>query len=73
MTTALVTGAAGFIGSHVARHLLDQGMAVTALDDLSGGARDNVPAGAAWVQQVGSRKTQDFAHIEVPIGLPAGW
>jgi UDP-glucose 4-epimerase len=28
---------------------------------------------AAWVQQVGSRKTQDFAHIEVPIGLPAGW
>jgi UDP-glucose 4-epimerase len=28
---------------------------------------------AAWVRQVGSRKTQDFANIEVPIGLPAGW
>lgn len=48
MTKALVTGAAGFIGSHVARHLLAMGMEVTALDDLSGGFRDNVPAGAAW-------------------------
>ena len=28
---------------------------------------------AAWVRQVGSRQTKDFAHIEVPIGLPAGW
>lgn len=50
MTTALVTGAAGFIGSHVARHLLEQGFEVVALDDLSGGFRDNVPAGAKWVQ-----------------------
>ncbi|HOT90788.1 MAG TPA: NAD-dependent epimerase/dehydratase family protein [Anaerolineae bacterium] len=50
MPKALVTGAAGFIGSHVARHLLDAGMDVTALDDLSGGFVDNVPAGAEWVQ-----------------------
>jgi UDP-glucose 4-epimerase len=50
MPRALVTGAAGFIGSHVARHLLDAGMDVTALDDLSGGFVDNVPAGAEWVQ-----------------------
>lgn len=50
MTKALVTGAAGFIGSHVARHLLSLGFAVVALDDLSGGFRDNVPAGARWVQ-----------------------
>ncbi len=47
---ALVTGAAGFIGSHVARHLLDLDMTVTVLDDLSGGFQDNVPAGARWVQ-----------------------
>jgi UDP-glucose 4-epimerase len=50
MSQALVTGAAGFIGSHVARHLLALGMDVTALDDLSGGFRDNVPAGARFVQ-----------------------
>src|SRR5262249_37748496 len=46
----LVTGAAGFIGSHVADHCLQLGMAVVAVDDLSGGSRQNVPAGATWVQ-----------------------
>jgi UDP-glucose 4-epimerase len=50
MTKALVTGAAGFIGSHVARHLLAEGFQVVALDDLSGGFVDNVPAGAKWVE-----------------------
>ena len=47
---ALVTGAAGFIGSHVARHLLSAGMEVVAFDDLSGGFIENVPHGAKWVQ-----------------------
>lgn len=47
---ALVTGAAGFIGSHVAKHLLNDGMQVVALDDLSGGFRDNVPETAEWIQ-----------------------
>ena len=47
---ALVTGAAGFIGSHVARHLLSAGMEVVAFDDLSGGFIENVPLGAKWVQ-----------------------
>jgi UDP-glucose 4-epimerase len=46
----LVTGAAGFIGSHVARHLLLEGMEVVAMDDLSGGFVENVPPGARWVQ-----------------------
>jgi UDP-glucose 4-epimerase len=46
----LVTGAAGFIGSHVADHCLNQGMSLVATDDLSGGFRDNVPASADWVQ-----------------------
>ncbi len=50
MTKALVTGAAGFIGSHVARHLLKMGYEVVALDDLSGGFRDNIPVEAKWVQ-----------------------
>ena len=41
----LVTGAAGFIGSHVADALLALGASVVALDDLSGGSLDNLPAG----------------------------
>ena len=46
----LVTGGAGFMGSHVARHLVARGRRVTVLDDLSGGFADNVPAGAEFVE-----------------------
>jgi UDP-glucose 4-epimerase len=45
---ALVTGAAGFLGSHVADSCLDLGMEVVAVDDLSGGFVENVPERAAW-------------------------
>jgi UDP-glucose 4-epimerase len=45
----LVTGAAGFIGSHVAEHLVRQGQEVIALDDLSGGYVANVPAEAKFI------------------------
>jgi UDP-glucose 4-epimerase len=50
MTKALVTGAAGFIGSHLTRHLLATGVDVVALDDLSGGFQQNVPTEAMWVE-----------------------
>lgn len=39
----LVTGGAGFIGSHVAEQLRDRGHRVVVLDDLSGGFKENVP------------------------------
>jgi UDP-glucose 4-epimerase len=42
---ALVTGGAGFIGSHVAEALASKGYDVTALDDLSSGRRSNLAAG----------------------------
>ena len=55
---ALVTGAAGFIGSHVADHCLAQDMDVVATDDLSGGFRANVPQNARFAQ--GDLKDPDF-------------
>lgn len=50
---AIVTGAAGFIGSQVAAFLLHEGHQVLAIDDLSGGSLENIPAGA------------DFAEISI--------
>ena len=47
---SLVTGGAGFFGSHVARHCLALGHEVVVLDDLSGGFADQVPVGAYFVQ-----------------------
>ena len=44
----IVTGGAGFIGSHVVDGLLAQGREVHVVDDLSHGSRDNVPAAAVF-------------------------
>lgn len=46
----LVTGGAGFIGSHVADAYLARGDQVTVLDSLVHGRRENVPAGAEFVE-----------------------
>lgn len=50
MITSLVTGGAGFIGSHVAKHCLAQGHQVIVLDDLSGGFEDHLPEGVTFVK-----------------------
>jgi len=57
---ALVTGAAGFMGSHVADACLEMGMEVVATDDLSGGFIENVPAEAVWVE--GDLRDADFVR-----------
>lgn len=49
----LVTGAAGFLGSHIVERLVQDGRMVVALDDLSTGLSDNLD---------GVRKSIDFVH-----------
>jgi UDP-glucose 4-epimerase len=47
---SLLTGGAGFIGSHVADELLKAGHELVILDDLSGGFTENLPKGATFVK-----------------------
>jgi UDP-glucose 4-epimerase len=45
MAKAIVTGGAGFIGSHICEELINQGWQVYALDDMSAGKPSNIPRG----------------------------
>jgi len=46
----IITGGAGFIGSHLARRLLAEGYKVWVVDDLSTGVDSNIPAGAEFIR-----------------------
>jgi UDP-glucose 4-epimerase len=62
---AVVTGGAGFIGSHVADRLIGLGYAVLVIDNLVTGSRSNVPAAARFEER-------DLLDSEVQ-GLLADW
>ncbi len=57
----LVTGGAGFIGSHVAERYLSAGWKVAVVDNLSSGRRDNVPEGAAFYEL--DVRDMEFAEV----------
>jgi UDP-glucose 4-epimerase len=59
---AVVTGGAGFIGSHVADALLARGDRVAVVDDLSSGRRERVPA-AAEFHQIDIRAAADLRAL----------
>jgi UDP-glucose 4-epimerase len=48
MATVLITGGAGFIGSHVAERFLAEGWTVHVMDNLVTGKRENLPAGVVF-------------------------
>jgi len=73
MRKALVTGGAGFIGSHVADLFLANGWEVTVVDDLSSGKRENLPPDAKFheigifspelVRLVSEQRFEVIAHL----------
>lgn len=73
MSEILVTGAAGFIGSAVAKKLISQGHEVWTIDNLSTGLIDNLPEGIHFIkgntyddsviEQLGNRKFEYIYHI----------
>ena len=79
MTKALVTGGAGFIGSHVAELFIANGWNVTVVDDLSSGKRENLPAKAEFheidvsspefTRLVSSGKFDVIAHLAAQIDV----
>jgi dTDP-L-rhamnose 4-epimerase len=48
-STVLITGGAGFIGSHLARHILSQGFSLRILDSITPQVHGNVPDGLNWL------------------------
>ena len=71
---AVVTGGAGFIGSHVVEALLARGDEVTVVDDLSNGKRENVPAGRRLLEtdiRDGVSRIFDEARPELCVHLAA--
>ena len=62
-TTVLVTGGAGFIGSHVTAELLRRGRAVRVLDNFSTGKRENLAALGGEVELVeGGVRSDERTH-----------
>ena len=66
----LITGGAGFIGSHLAKRLLDDGYEVTVIDNLATGHAANIPRGADFIESDIARETtytrmtgQKFSHV----------
>jgi UDP-glucose 4-epimerase len=60
----LVTGGAGFIGSHIARRLLSEGHRVLIIDNLSSGYEKNIPAAADFLNM-------DISDYKALMNLPA--
>ena len=63
----LITGGAGFIGSHVVEAYLSAGHDVVVVDDLSTGSKKNLPAGVPfYLMNIGSPELAKVFELEKP-------
>ena len=65
MEKILITGVAGFIGSHIARRFISEGYEIIGVDDLSVGKVENIPANVNFIKG-------DLALTETIENIPAG-
>ena len=65
MANYLVTGGAGFIGSHLVEQLLTRGERVRVLDNLSSGKRENLEAATAAARDAGATGTPEFIEGDI--------
>lgn len=69
---ALVTGGAGFLGSHIVDRLVADGYKVTVIDDLSAGRRNNLPPKVRLVKKaVAKMSKNDVAGVDVVVHCAA--
>ncbi len=66
----LLTGGAGFIGSHIAEQLLARGHEVAVVDNLSSGKRENVPDGARFYGKDVRSGCAGSSRISAAVGTP---
>ena len=70
--TCVVTGGAGFVGSHITDHLIASGADVIVIDDLSGGYRENINPAARFIpKDLNDLELDDIRGAEVVYHLAA--